>query len=107
MSYAVRNDRRGLRAVNGPEDVGPGEFFSEIIVDIEPPAKTYKTELAEVNSSYQSDVDAMNKAFAIAYLADGASQEEKQAAIRAQYQSRKAQHAVEIQALKTKYNIGV
>lgn len=28
MSYAVRNDRQGFRAVNGPEDVGPDEFFS-------------------------------------------------------------------------------
>lgn len=29
MSYAVRNDGQGYRAVNGPDDVGPDEFFSE------------------------------------------------------------------------------
>lgn len=28
MSYAVRNDGQGFRAVNGPDDVGPDEFFS-------------------------------------------------------------------------------
>lgn len=28
MSYAVRNDGQGWRAVNGPDDVGPDEVFS-------------------------------------------------------------------------------
>ncbi len=28
MSYAVRNDRRGFRAVDGPDDCAAGEFFS-------------------------------------------------------------------------------
>jgi len=28
MSYAVRNDGRGWRAVNGPDDVGPDEHYS-------------------------------------------------------------------------------
>ena len=28
MSYAVRNDRQGFRAVNGPDDCAAGEFFS-------------------------------------------------------------------------------
>lgn len=28
MSYAVRNDGAGWRAVAGPEDVGPDEYFS-------------------------------------------------------------------------------
>ena len=29
MSYAIRNDRQGWRAVNGPDDIGPDEYFSE------------------------------------------------------------------------------
>jgi hypothetical protein len=29
MSYAIRNDGLGWRAVNGPEDVGADETFSE------------------------------------------------------------------------------
>lgn len=29
MSYAVRNDGRGWRAVGGPEDVGPDEHYAE------------------------------------------------------------------------------
>lgn len=28
MSYAVRKDGQGWRAVNGPDDVGPGERYS-------------------------------------------------------------------------------
>lgn len=29
MSYAIRNDGQGWRAVNGPDDVGPDETYSE------------------------------------------------------------------------------
>lgn len=29
MSYAIRNDGQGWRAVNGPEEVGPDETYSE------------------------------------------------------------------------------
>lgn len=29
MSYAVRSDLKGWRAVSGPDDIGPDEFFSE------------------------------------------------------------------------------
>ncbi len=28
MSYAIRNDKQGWRAVSGPDDVGPDETFS-------------------------------------------------------------------------------
>lgn len=31
MSYAIRNDGMGWRAVNGPDDVGPDETFSATI----------------------------------------------------------------------------
>lgn len=31
MSYAVRKDGLGWRAINGPDDVGPDETFSETI----------------------------------------------------------------------------
>lgn len=29
MSYAIRNDGQGWRAISGPEDVGPDETYSE------------------------------------------------------------------------------
>ena len=29
MSYAIRNDGKGWRAVGGPEDIGPDETYSE------------------------------------------------------------------------------
>lgn len=36
MSYAVRNDKKGFRAVNGPDDVGLDEYYSDVPVDISP-----------------------------------------------------------------------
>lgn len=34
MSYAIRNDKQGWRAVNGPDDVGPDEYYSETPIEI-------------------------------------------------------------------------
>lgn len=39
MSYAIRNDRQGWRAVNGPDDVGADEYFSETPIEIAPDPK--------------------------------------------------------------------
>lgn len=36
MSYAIRNDGQGWRAVNGPGDVGPDEYYSEELIEIIP-----------------------------------------------------------------------
>lgn len=36
MSYAIRNDRQGCRAVDGPHDVGPDEYYSDELIDIVP-----------------------------------------------------------------------
>jgi hypothetical protein len=33
MSYAIRKDGKGWRAVNGPEDILGDEIFSEIFID--------------------------------------------------------------------------
>lgn len=35
MSFAIRNDKQGQRAVNSPDDVGPDEYFSETLIQIE------------------------------------------------------------------------
>lgn len=34
MGYAVRNDRQGWRAVDGSDDIGPDEYFSEEPIEI-------------------------------------------------------------------------
>lgn len=39
MSYAIRNDRQGWRAANGPDDVGADEYFSETPIEIVPDPK--------------------------------------------------------------------
>ena len=36
MSYAIRNDKQGWRAVDGPDDVGPDEYYSETPIEIVP-----------------------------------------------------------------------
>lgn len=105
MSYAVRNDKQGFRAVSGPDEVQEDEYYSVSPIEIHPPAATYQSELTELNAAYQLEVDKFNRAFAVAYLSDGPSQESKQAAIRAQYEVRKAQHANDVIDLKIKYGV--
>lgn len=34
--YAVRNDKRGLRAVSGQDQVAADEYFSEVAIDLVP-----------------------------------------------------------------------
>jgi len=71
----------------------------------DPPGPDYRQELVALNSAYQADVEKFNKSFAIANLSDGPSQQSKQAAIRAQYETRKAQHESDVINLKTKYGV--
>ncbi len=104
MSYAVRNDRQGFRAVNGPEDVSTDEFFSEEPIEILPPSPNYQSELAELNREYQSDTESYKQAYSLAFLADGPQEQSKQAAIRDLYTARKALHAANLAALKEKYS---
>ncbi len=46
MSYAIRNDGLGWRAVNGPDDLGPDEYFSATVP--EPLAPLAVTEITAV-----------------------------------------------------------
>lgn len=105
MSYAIRNDGQGFRAVSSPEDVLDGEYYSEEPIEIVPPAPTYKTALDSLNSTYQVDVQKLNSSYALALLADGPSEAAKMAAIRSQYEARKAQHAADLAALKNQYEV--
>lgn len=106
MSYAVRNDGRGFRAVNGPDDVGTDEYFSDEPVEILPPAPTYQSELAELNAAWQLKVDDYNRSFALSALSDGPSEESKKSAIRTAYEADKAQNTADRAELKAKYGIG-
>lgn len=38
MNYAIRNDKQGWRAVSGPDDIGPDEYYSETPIEIIPAA---------------------------------------------------------------------
>lgn len=66
---------------------------------------SYQEELQILNNKYQQDVDAFNKAFSLAILFDGASEEAKKAMIREQYNTRKQKYIADIATLKTKYGV--
>jgi hypothetical protein len=80
-----------------------GEWAHEDIPEAE--EKTYKEALAELNSVYQADVSKLNQSYALALLADGPTEATKLSAIRAQYETRKTQHAAAIAALKLEYGV--
>ena len=105
MSYAIRNDRQGWRAVQGPEDVLSGEYYSSEVIGISPLPTTYKQSLDSLNVTYQADVAKLNNAFALTLLAEGPSEVAKMATIRGQYEARKAQHVANIAALKLEYGV--
>lgn len=66
---------------------------------------SYNQALSILNSEYQKDVDAFNKAFSTAYLADGPSQDTKQNTIRAQYYVRKTKYSTDYAALRAQYGV--
>lgn len=78
------------------------EGYAEFTPDGRP---TYAQALAQLNAQYQSDVDALNRAFTLAYLSDGASQDAKQASIRAQFATLKTQYSANLAALRSEYGV--
>jgi len=66
---------------------------------------TYQEELQILNADYQKDVDAFNKAFSLAILFDGVTEEAKKASIREQYNNRKQKYVSDIAALKLKHGV--
>lgn len=68
------------------------------------PVKGYAEELAELNSAFQKDSDAFNRAWTTAVLSDGPSEEAKLINIRSQYTARKSQYTADYSALRLKYN---
>ncbi|UZS00944.1 DNA-directed RNA polymerase [Pseudomonas phage vB_PsaM_M1] len=105
MSY-VQRDSTGL-IVGIFENMQPGvaEEFVSGDVTIDPQPLTYKQALDALNLNYQADIAKLNNAFALTLLADGPSEATKMAAIRAQYEARKIQHAANVAALKLQYGV--
>lgn len=105
MPY-IQRDAAGL-IVGIFENMQPGvaEEFVGGDVAIEPQPLTYKQALDALNATYQADIAKLNNAFALTLLADGPSEATKMAAIRAQYEARRAQHTANIAALKVEYGV--
>lgn len=77
----------------------------EVDAHLSPATKTYKQAVSLLNAAYQADVAALNNAYSLTLLADGPSEVAKMAAIRAQYETRKTQHAADLAALKLEYGV--
>lgn len=74
MSYAIRNDKQGWRAVGGPDDVGPDEYFSETPIEIVPAAPTRaEVEVARLRA-YADPVTGSDRYFAEAASMDAAGE---------------------------------
>lgn len=93
--------------VTGDSNVGANSWYLVGVGFVNPPikTKTFWERLNEVNKSYQKDVDKFNKAFMLAYLADGPEQDDKQATIRAQYAARRDQYNTEASVLKHEFGL--
>lgn len=76
--------------------------YAQFIPDGRP---SYSQALAQLNIQYQTDVDALNRAFTLAYLSDGPSQEAKQTSIRAQFATLKTQYSANLAALRSEYGV--
>lgn len=64
---------------------------------------TFSEALSIANAEYQKDVDSLNRAFSLAIMFDGASEEAKKATIRTQYAARKEKYATDLAALRAQY----
>lgn len=67
------------------------------------PDPTYADELATLNRTFQSNVDALGRAHLVAALANGSGQATKQAAIAAQYKTLQAKYVADVAALRAQY----
>lgn len=69
------------------------------------PPKTYQQELAELNASWQKQVDSYNRSFAVAALADGPSEEATKLSIRNDYEAARIKNAADRSELKAKHGM--
>jgi hypothetical protein len=87
----------------GPDDLVA--MTEAEVSDYLSPPETYQHELGLLNAAYKLEVDKFNGAYALTLLSDGPGEAAKLAAIRAQYEVLKADHAASIAALKIKYGV--
>jgi hypothetical protein len=78
--------------------------YSEIFeLPGEAPSSAFNRLLSILNAEYQKDVDSFSKAFTLAVMFDGSSEEAKKANIRTQYAARKTKYATDLSTLRTQY----
>lgn len=71
---------------------------------VSPPA-TFASELAKLNLAYQIDVQALDKAYSMAMLVDGPTEETKKNLVRQQYIDRKNKYQSDVTDLKNMFEV--
>lgn len=93
MSYAVKKDLTGWRAVNSIEDIDPIiEYFSETTIEIQEPVKTKQEKLQELAEQYNTDLFSLQRAWLSAAVADGINEGTRKEAIEAEIDELKAEY---------------
>lgn len=98
--YAFDSDQVAQGYADGLTPLTEQELY-----DILNPPSTYQKELAEINARWQKKVDGYNRAFAVAALSDGPTEESKKLDIRAEYELARSKNTSERSALKAKYGM--
>lgn len=84
----------------------PPSGYSQVSeLPAEPAQRVFNRLLAAANVEYQKDVDSLNKAFSLAVMFDGPTEEAKKANIRTQYAARKTKYAADVAALRAQYGV--
>lgn len=99
MSYAVRKDGKGWRAINGLDDVQADENYSETEPVPQPPTKAAR--LADLAVQYKADIAELNLAYLAAIAADGVNETTRTTLIRTQIADRNTKYNTDRQAIIT------
>lgn len=106
MSYAVRKDGKGWRAVNGASEVSVDETYSDTQpAPITPTTQELRAaELRALFEQWQSDLAALQFAWVAALREDGDSETDRKADIAAEIEELQIQYQSDVAAVKLKYN---
>jgi hypothetical protein len=102
MSYAVRKDGQGWRAVNSIDDISADEFFSQS-VPVKTKSQLMAEELSALSSSYKADTLAYQLTWLSASVSDGPTEAGKKATLAIYLSELKAKYIADMASIKSKY----
>lgn len=102
MSYAIRKDGKGWRAVNSPDDVMSDETYSETIPE-KTKAQLKREELQSLAKVFNENTKALDIAWLAAARADGVNEDTRKAAVIAEVSALQAKYDEDVAAVRAKY----